>query len=244
VPERALLASAGVNVRSATAPEGNPKDGSSRKLAWWSVFIALLIALEYAANLSSSATQRASQEVLYKYSTAVADAVVYALWLGIVLWIAGSQRELFALRPPRSWARGLGLTALVLVGLFFVNLALDPLLHAGREQGLVPTHWEPRHAGAFAANWVVIGGVAPVVEEMTFRGLGYSLITARWGSTVAIVAVGVLFAGAHGFVQAFPELAALGCALAWLRARTDSIYLGILAHAAFNSLALATVIAS
>ena len=33
-----------------------------------------------------------------------------------------------------------------------------------------------------------------------------------------------------------------GLALAWLRARTDSIYLGILAHATFNSLALAAVL--
>jgi membrane protease YdiL (CAAX protease family) len=238
---RALLASGEVNVRSATAPESNLRDVSRRKLAWWSVFIAPLIALEYAANLSSSATQRASQDVLYTYSAAIEGAVVYLVWLGIILWIAGSQRQLFALRQPKSWPRGLGLAVVTLAGSYVAIRLMDPFLHAGREQGLVPTHWEPSHAGAFAANWVVVGGVAPVVEEMTFRGLGYSLVVARWGRPVAIVAVGLLFAGAHGLLQAFPELAALGCALGWLRARTDSIYLGILAHATFNSLALAAV---
>ena len=230
-----------MNVRSATAPEPNLRDGSWRKLAWWSVFIAALIALEYSANLASSAAQRSSQDVLYKYSTAVADAVVYLIWLGIILWIAGRDRGLFALRRPSSWPRALGLAALALIASYAAIRLMDPFLHAGREQGLVPAHWEPKHAGAFAANWVVVGGVAPIVEEMTFRGLGYSLIAARWGPPAAIVAVGVLFAGAHGLVQAFPELAVLGCALAWLRARTDSIYLGILAHATFNSLALASV---
>ena len=230
-----------MNVRSATAPEANLSDGSWRKLAWWSVFIGSLIALNYAVNLTSSATQRASQDVLYKYSTAVGDAVFYLIWLGIILWIAGRQRELFALRRPNSWPRALGLAALALAGSYLAIRLMDPLLHAGREQGLVPTHWEPKHAGAFAANWVVVGGIAPVVEEMTFRGLGYSLIAARWGPPAAIVAVGLLFAGAHGLLQAFPELATLGFALAWLRARTDSIYLGILAHATFNSLALAAV---
>lgn len=179
--------------------------------------------------------------MLYKYSAAIEDAVVYLIWLGIILAIAGRERQLFALRRPVSWPRGLGLALLALAGSYLAIRLMDPFLHAGREQGLVPSRWEPKHAGAFAANWVVVGGVAPIVEEMTFRGLGYSLLYARWGRTVAIVAVGLLFAGAHGLVQAFPELATLGCALAWLRSRTDSIYLGILAHATFNSLALAAV---
>ena len=233
-----------MNVRSATAPEANLRDGSRRKLAWWSVFIVPLIALEYAGNLTSSATQRSSQDVLYKYSTAIEGAIIYLIWLGIILWIAGGQRELFALRRPKSWSRGLGLAALALAASYLAIRLMDPLLHAGREQGLVPTHWEPKYAGAFAANWVVVGAIAPVVEEMTFRGLGYSLILARWGQPVAIVAVGLLFAGAHGLLQAFPELATLGWALAWLRARTDSIYLGMVVHAAFNSLALAAVMLS
>lgn len=183
-----------MNVRSATAPENNLRDASRRKLVWWAVFIGCLIALEYVANLASSASQRASQDVLYKYSTAIADAVVYVIWLGIILVIAGRQKELFALRRPRSWPRGLGLAVLTLVVSYAAIRLIDPFLHAGREQGLVPAHWEPNHTGAFVANWVVVGGVAPVVEEMTFRGLGYSLIAARWGSTAAIVAVGVLFA--------------------------------------------------
>ncbi len=230
-----------MSVRSATTPEANLRDGSRRKLVWWSVFIAALIALEYAGNLTSSATQRSAENALYKYSTAVGGSIEYLIWLALILAIAGRERQLFALRRPVSWPRGLGLAALALAGSYLAIRLMDPFLHAGREQGLVPTHWEPQHAGAFAANWVVVGGLAPIVEEMTFRGLGYSLLYARWGRTVAIVAVGLLFAGAHGLVQAFPELATLGCALAWLRSRTDSIYLGILAHAAFNSLALAAV---
>ena len=46
----------------------------------------------------------------------------------------------------------------------------------GREQGLTNFHWEPAHAGAFAANVVLFAVVAPFVEELTFRGAGQSLL--------------------------------------------------------------------
>src|SRR5438876_10518195 len=67
---RALLASAGVNVR-ATA------DGSHlRRLIWWSLLVAVLIALEYASRVAGGTPDR---NVLYRSSTAVDSAVVYAV---------------------------------------------------------------------------------------------------------------------------------------------------------------------
>jgi membrane protease YdiL (CAAX protease family) len=79
--------------------------------------------------------------------------------------------------------------------------------------------------------------MAPLTEELTFRGLGFSLLE-RYGTWLAIVVVGVTFGLAHGLVQALPELALFGCALAWLRARTGSVLPGMLLHAVFNALAL------
>jgi membrane protease YdiL (CAAX protease family) len=212
----------------------------NQKRAAWLTLALVLVALGYLENLGAATTK--NTDVLYHYSTAVGDTVVYGLILAIVVWIAGSSRELLALRRPWSWPRSLGIAAAVLLASFLViDFMLDPFLHGGREQGVVPTHWMPSHAAAYALNWVVVAGVAPVVEETTYRGLGYSLLSARYGKWPAIVAVGVLFAGAHGLVQAFPELAVLGSALAWLRWRTDSIYPGMAVHAAFNSIALAYV---
>ena len=83
--------------------------------------------------------------------------------------------------------------------------------------------------------------VAPVVEELTYRGLGYSLLE-RYGRWFAIVTVGCVFALDHGLVQAFPELALFGCALAWLRMRTTSVYPGMLLHATFNGIALVAAV--
>jgi membrane protease YdiL (CAAX protease family) len=79
--------------------------------------------------------------------------------------------------------------------------------------------------------------LAPIVEEMTFRGLGVTLFL-RFGRWAAILATGIWFALVHGLVEGFPILAAFGVALAYLRTQTRSIYPAILLHAAFNGFAL------
>jgi diaminopimelate decarboxylase len=85
--------------------------------------------------------------------------------------------------------------------------------------------------------------VAPFVEELTFRGVGYSLL-ARYGRWTSILIVGACFALDHGLVQAFPELFIFGCALAWLRSNTTSVFPGLLLHATFNSIALVAAVAT
>jgi membrane protease YdiL (CAAX protease family) len=102
---------------------------------------------------------------------------------------------------------------------------------------LTPTGWQPHHAAAYSANFVVIAAVAPFVEELLFRGLGFALLE-RFGRWQTILAVGLAFGLYHGLVQALPELALFGCALAWLRMKTRSVIPGMLLHSTFNAIAL------
>jgi hypothetical protein len=107
----------------------------------------------------------------------------------------------------------------------------------------VPKNWEPNHAGAFVANFIVIGMLAPIVEELTFRGLGYRLLE-PFGRWTAIILVGLAFGLAHGLVDALPILAFFGAGLAYLRSRTGSVYPSILVHATFNSIVLIVAVAT
>ena len=75
--------------------------------------------------------------------------------------------------------------------------------------------------------------VAPVVEELTFRGLGFSLLS-RYGSLIALVVTSAAFAAAHGLVNGFAALFLFGAAVAFLRLWTDSLYPGMLLHADFQ----------
>jgi membrane protease YdiL (CAAX protease family) len=205
------------------------------RLAAWLSLVGVQILLGYASRAASGKPDR---NVVYEWSTFVQSAVYYGVFLAIVLFIArGDERNLLALRRPRSWATAIGIATAVIVSVFVIELLLDPLLHPDREQGLTPTHWEPAHAAAFAASFVALVVIGPFVEEATFRGLGYSLL-APFGSVLAIVSTGVLFGLAHGLVEALPVLVALGIGLAYLRARTDSIYPGVAVHALFNAIAL------
>jgi hypothetical protein len=107
----------------------------------------------------------------------------------------------------------------------------------GKEQGLTPTHWEAAHAGAFAANFVLLAVIAPFVEELTFRGEGQSLLRV-FGRWTSIVVVGVAFGLAHGLIEGLIVLVPFGIALAWLRDRTDSVVPGMFVHGLFNGVTL------
>jgi uncharacterized protein len=207
------------------------------KLYGWLALVGVLAALNYAARFTPGKTT--DQNVLYTWSAAVFGFIQLAIVLGVVLLIARGRpwREYLGLRRPRSWGVAVGLALLVLIGVFVLGGILSPLLHPGQEQGLVPKHWQPARAAAFVANFVVVAGVAPIVEEITFRGLGYRLLEplGRW---TAILLVGLLFGLAHGLVEALPILVAFGAGLAYLRSRTGSVYPGVLVHATFNGLVL------
>ena len=212
----------------------------SGRLAAWLTLVAAVAALGYGDRAAGG---KPPNDLVYKYSTAVSELLLFGVILLLVLWIARGlpKRETFALRPPRSWGRAFGLSFGVLIAIGIVNFALDPLLHPGREQGLAPPNWEPRHAGAFAANVLALAVVGPIVEELTFRGLGFTLL-ARHGQTFAILAVGVAFALWHGLIEALPVLFVFGAGLALIRTRTASIYPCIVLHGLFNGIALAIAV--
>ena len=215
------------------------------RLAAWTGLVGLLAALNYAARFSgSSSTSSNAHNDVYSYSTFAGGLIVYLIWLGAVLWIAAGRRDLLALRFPRSWPRAAGLAAAAVAAIYLIEaiVSVIPLPESpGKEQGLTPTHWEPAHASAFAANVVLYALVAPVVEELTFRGLGQSLLAflGRWPS---IVVVGISFGLAHGLVEALLVLVPFGIALAWLRDRTKSVYPGMVVHGLFNGIALAVAV--
>jgi membrane protease YdiL (CAAX protease family) len=212
------------------------------RLFGWLAFVGVFAALNYSARFSSSTH---NQNVLYTWSAAVFGLIQLAVILAIVLLIArGRPRdEYLGLRRPTSWGRAAGLCVLVLIGVFVLGAILSPLLQPGNEQGLVPKTWHPDRVGAFVANFVVVALLAPIVEELTFRGVGSKLLE-PFGRWTAVLLVGLFFGLAHGLVEALPILAAFGAGLAYVRSRTGSVYPGMIVHGAFNSLVLIVAVST
>lgn len=209
------------------------------KLLGWLALVGSLAALNYASRFTSG---KPPADTLYRYDTAISGVVFYAITLALLAWIArGLSRQEVGLRAPR-WGAALGFTLATLVALLVAEVALESVLHGTQEQGLEPSHWEPSKAVPFALNAVVVVLAAPLVEELTYRGVGFALL-APYGSVVAIVGTALAFAADHGLVEGFAALFVFGLAVALVRWRTGSIYPGMLLHACFNALALADAFA-
>lgn len=211
------------------------------RLVNWSALVLVIASLNYYARFTSSSSGSGGREDVYSWSSFTGGILVYAVWLGLVLAIAAGQPDLLALRRPRSIGRAAGLCVAAIAAIYMCSalVSLIPLPQSpSNEQGITPTHWEPRYAAAFAANCVLFAVVAPFVEELMYRGVGQSLLRAlgRWPS---ILVVGVAFGITHGLLEALLILIPFGIVLAYVRDRTDSAVPGMLVHAAFNGTALA-----
>ena len=92
--------------------------------------------------------------------------------------------------------------------------------------------------GQLIAGLVVMAGLAPLVEELIFRGLLYGWLAGRWGSRVAVVVSSLAFAAAHYEPAHVLLVLPLAFLFGWLRRRTDSLLPSLVAHVANNCLAV------
>lgn len=206
------------------------------RLVGWTSFVGLFATLAYIAQFSND---KPASDVAYRWDSSILGLVEYAIVFGVAmaLTIDLDRRRFLAFRRPASWWRAAGISALVLVAVFIASAAVAPFGNAEKEQGLIPTHFDSHRIAQFAAFAAVVTVIAPIVEEVMFRGVGYGLLE-QYGRTAAVLAVGIAFALVHGLVPGFPVIATFGIGLAYLRSRTESIYPCIILHASFNALGL------
>lgn len=217
------------------------------RLVAWLAFVLFLVSLNFLGRFAGETPEN----VAYKWATSIGVLVQFAVMFGVLLLITIGlpRRDLFALRRPRSWKRAALYTAGVLVTIYAVQAAYVGALRLfgdfdpAEEQGLVPEEWDPSRAAPLIAFVVLASVLVPVVEELTFRGLGMSL-TLPWGSIFAVGLTGLLFGLAHGLLVGLPALAFFGLAVGWLRLKTASVYPCMLVHGAYNAIAFAIALST
>lgn len=227
-----------VAASEATAPgDASTRDVPRGRLVGWFVLVGVLATLSYAGNLADAGDPPA--DLLYRWSSAIGAAVQYGIILVVVVFLArGIDRSVLGLRRPPSWGRAAGLVLAGYATIMVLGVLLNVFLKAGEEQGLVPEEWDPDRAAPFVANFVVVVTIAPIVEELAYRGVGFAAVRSTWGPTAAVVVTAVAFGLAHGLVVALPILTLFGLVLAFVRHRSGSVYPSIVLHALFNGVAL------
>jgi membrane protease YdiL (CAAX protease family) len=229
-------------MQTTSSPTSSEPSRASRPraaLAAWLALAALQIILVVAATVAVD--EEDAGETLYDYGSAIGNGAVYLVLLGLTIGIAnlhGDVRDTLGLRRfTGRWVwLALGVVTAVAVFTFAISrlFGIDP----GEEQGILPEEWRPERAGAIAANGVVVVAIAPLVEELFFRGVGVRVLSV-WGSVAAVLVSGVAFGLAHGLLIGLAPLALFGIGLAWVRLRSASVWPGVIAHALYNGAVLA-----
>ena len=95
-------------------------------------------------------------------------------------------------------------------------------------------------AAAPLAVFVIIV-VAPLAEELFFRGMLFSAMQERLGFWPAAIASGVVFGAVHGEPFVIVITAVLGVFLAWIYRQRGTLVVPFLAHGVFNGLGVVLI---
>lgn len=101
-------------------------------------------------------------------------------------------------------------------------------------QGPVRDILESPEIGRVMFNLAAAVLIAPIWEEIVFRGVLYPFCKARMGRWPALVFTGVLFGSIHGHLPSLLPLILLGIILGLAYERSGSLWSPILLHAFFN----------
>lgn len=180
----------------------------------------------------------------------VANSVVYSsLILGIfgVIGFRGlSAVSIFQLEPARlPKAAGMGVLWLIIT--YPLILAAQALVQkvsgsADDSQLIVRyflEHPDLKHRAAIFFMAVI---VAPVAEEIIFRGYFYGVIRRFGGRLPALLTSSLLFAAIHVHLPSMLGLGILAIILCLLYERTGSLWAPITMHACFNASTIAVLI--
>lgn len=197
------------------------------------VIFGLLLAIAIAVSVLV-------RSLSWKLDLGLMVSLAELLLLGPVWWLAVRKYrvgwETLGLRGFKGEMIGLGCGLMLLSFIFNFFYGLILALFGLRAQvDLVPIFAQ------LSSPWLLlIGGavVAPIVEEVFFRGFVFAGLRQRYGWQKAALASSALFALIHLIPTAVIPIFILGYIFAYLYQRSNSIWPAILMHASTNALAL------
>lgn len=216
-------------------------------LAWIvGIFIVLqVIAAGILFGIDEDPTDEAEQ-LTALLATLVADGVAL---VAIPIWLLGG-------RIPGLAALGLHKPGWSVMGWGIAGLALSYIalgIYIGLVTALGIDALEPvsaidddsifRNVYLVALTGVVVVFVAPVAEEIFFRGFLIGGITRRWSLIPAVAASAIIFAAIHLDVGSLIPFAIIGVIFAYIYVRSGNLFSSVIAHMLFNTVAFVGLVA-
>lgn len=170
--------------------------------------------------------------------------VILALF-GTFLAVRGVKFiPLFGLRALPFWPI-VGRALLFLLAAFPAMIAMGLLgkyLNANAEEQQVVSFFRAQARQGQFSGLAVVGFtaviLAPIMEEMLFRGYFYPTLKRYLNPVASAILVSLLFAASHANLNALPALFVLALCLTVAYERTGSLFVPMTMHALFNSTSL------
>jgi hypothetical protein len=153
------------------------------------------------------------------------------------LWHFGLGRA--PLKPILKWI-AIGYAAFIAFGLVY-----QWLVHPDAEQRIVDRLGADDSLAALVAVGLLVIVLAPLVEELFFRGFFYRALRSRFSFAAAALIDGLVFGVIHysgsETLEILPVFVALGFIFCWVYEKTGSLYAPIAMHSFNNTLAYANM---
>lgn len=171
------------------------------------------------------------------------DALIY---FGVILiflrLIKRPVADLGFVKPLKRFIiLGIGVGVLLCVVIGLLGNALTSIFGNPVPQSFTIAVKEANHAWQYGLFLILGGVVAPLKEEMFFRGLMYPPLRQAFGRGKGMILAGLFFAVLHFDLVRFLPLFIGGVVLAWLYERSASIWPAVLAHGTWNVLMIFVV---
>jgi membrane protease YdiL (CAAX protease family) len=176
---------------------------------------------------------------------------VYAALLGIVWGASGTLGVRFAdevglarAAGPRWYAAAM---AAAVVGWLFSAGYVSALTAFGLKlprEDLAAFRLLPGGPVGTVVTVALLVVVAPLAEEVIYRGVLLPSLANRWGWVSGLAISSTVFSAAHVSWVGFLPLLVTGAVFGWLFAKSQSLWVAVAAHAAYNALGVFALLAS
>lgn len=215
---------------------------------------SVVLLLAFAILLATAATLPFAEDInailLGEGQLTLAGAIVIItstqVALLVLTWVFVLRPRAVAFAMPllgsarlRALRVGVGWGIVAWIGASAVTYAMVLLLE---RLGLQPDVQAAERAIGFLEPWLVVVAVvivAPIAEEVFFRGVAFNAWLRERGRRFAYIGSAALFAAIHVSLVSLLPIFLLGLAFAWVYRRTRSLVAPIAMHATFNGISVA-----
>jgi len=180
-----------------------------------------------------------SREALLFFATGFVQALCF---IGLVFfYVSGKYRASLAAVGFTRFSRGdvictgvLGGLGILVVVMFMMSMIASLVHKTPPPQPLAELIVKSRSWQSLVISFLLVGVLAPLSEEIYFRGFVYPAIRSQLGVLPAVLISASFFGALHFDLLRFFPLALGGAALAVMCERTGSLFPSIAAHSTWN----------